>query len=305
MDYFLTEEQQMLKELARTIAAERIAPAAAELDEKEIFPRELIKVIADSDLFRVFVPETYGGLGMGVLENCIVMEEFSKACAGVAVTYAASGLGICPLLMFGSEEQKGKYLPDLASGEKLAAFALTEAYAGSDAAGIRTTATADGDEYILNGTKQWITNGGEADVYIVIASTDKSKGMRGASAFIVEKGTPGFSFGKKEKKMGIRTSTTSELVFTDCRIPKENLVGAAGDRLYHCHAHSRPHPSRGRSPGRRYRPRSDGLCPELCPGKDSVRTAGFFLSGCPAYAGRYGDANRSCPSFDLLDSPFY
>lgn len=228
MDYFLTEEQQMLKELARTIAAERIAPAAAELDEKEIFPRELIKVIADSDLFRVFVPETYGGLGMGVLENCIVMEEFSKACAGVAVTYAASGLGICPLLMFGSEEQKGKYLPDLASGEKLAAFALTEAYAGSDAAGIRTTATADGDEYILNGTKQWITNGGEADVYIVIASTDKSKGMRGASAFIVEKGTPGFSFGKKEKKMGIRTSTTSELVFTDCRIPKENLVGRRG-----------------------------------------------------------------------------
>jgi len=228
MDYFLTEEQQMLRELARTIAVEKIAPIAAELDEKEIFPRELLQVMADSDLFRVFVPEEYGGLGMGAMGNCLVMEEISKACAGVAVTYAASGLGICPLLLFGSEEQKEKYLPALASGEKLAAFALTEAEAGSDAANIRTTATADGDEFILNGTKQWITNGGEADVYIVIAMTDKAKGVRGASAFIVEKGTPGFSFGKKEKKMGIRASATSELIFEDCRIPRENLLGRRG-----------------------------------------------------------------------------
>jgi alkylation response protein AidB-like acyl-CoA dehydrogenase len=228
LDYFLTEEQQMLKELAGTIARERIAPVAAELDEKEVFPRELMRIIGDSDLFGVFIPEEYGGLGMGVMENCIVMEEFSKACAGVAVTYAASGLGICPLLMFGNEEQKKKYLPDLASGKKLAAFALTEANAGSDAAGIRTSATADGDEFVLNGTKQWITNGGEADTYVVIAITDKAKGMRGASAFIVEKGTPGFTFGKKEKKMGIRTSTTSELIFEDCRVPRDNMVGRRG-----------------------------------------------------------------------------
>ncbi len=228
MDYFFTEEQIMVRDLARKIAQEKVAPVAAELDLKEEFPREIMQIMAEADLFALFVPEAYGGMGMGIVENCLVMEEISKACGAVGVTYAASGLGICPIVLFGTEEQKQKYLPDLGSGHKLGAFALTEADAGSDAGNMRTTAVLDGDSYILNGTKQYITNGGEADTYVVIAMTDKNKGGRGASAFIVEKGTPGFTFGKKEKKMGIRASTTSELVFNDCRIPRENLLGKRG-----------------------------------------------------------------------------
>jgi len=228
VEYFLTEEQQMIKELAARIADELIKPVAAELDEKGEFPWDLMKVLAESDLFGVWLPEEYGGLGGGVLEQVLVVEELSRACSGVAVSYAASGLGSYPILLFGSEEQKQKYLPDVASGAKLAAFGLTEANAGSDAGAIETTAVLDGDHYVLNGTKQWITNGGEAEIYTVIAMTDKSKGSRGASAFIVEKGTPGFSFGKKEDKMGIRASATRELIFEDCRIPKENLLGREG-----------------------------------------------------------------------------
>jgi butyryl-CoA dehydrogenase len=174
------------------------------------------------------VPEAYGGLDAGILDVCLAMEEISKACGGVAVSYASSALGAFPILLYGSEEQKQKYLPDIASGKKLAAFGLTEAGAGSDASGIQTTARPDGDHYVLNGTKQWITNGGEAEIYTVIAMTNKARGIRGASALIVEKGTPGFSFGKKEKKLGIRASSTRELIFEDCRIPKENLIGKEG-----------------------------------------------------------------------------
>lgn len=228
MDYFLTEEQQMIKELAARIADEKIAPVARELDESEEFPYEIMKILADSDLFGVYIPEQYGGLGGGIMEQCLVVEELSRACAGVAVSYAASGLGCTPILLFGSEEQKRKYVPDIAAGKKLAAFALTEANAGSDVSGIQTTAVKDGDYYILNGTKQWITNGGEADIYVVLAVTDKNRGSRGFSAFIVEKGTPGLSFGKKEKKLGIRASATREVIFNDCRIPKENLLGKEG-----------------------------------------------------------------------------
>jgi len=228
MDYFLTEEQEMIRDLAARIADEKVAPVAAELDEKEEFPWEIMRVLADSDLFGVWVPEEYGGSGGGVFEQALVVEELSRACSGVAISYAGSGLGGFPILMFGSEEQKRKYIPDIASGRRLAAFALTEADAGSDASNIKTTAVLDGNEYVLNGTKQWITNGGEADVYTVIAMTSKEKGARGASAFVVEKGTPGFTFGKKEKKMGIRASATRELVFEDCRIPAENLLGREG-----------------------------------------------------------------------------
>jgi butyryl-CoA dehydrogenase len=228
MDYFLTEDQVMIRDLAKQIADEKIRPVAAELDEKEEFPHDLMKVLADADLFGVYIPEEYGGLGAGCFELCLIVEELSKACGGVATTYAASALGTFPILLFGNQAQKEKYLPDLASGKKLAAFGLTEANAGSDAAGIQTTATSDGDYYILNGTKQWITNGGEAETYVIIAMTDKTKGPRGASAIIVEKGTPGFSFGKKEKKMGIRASATTELIFQDCKVPKENLLGKEG-----------------------------------------------------------------------------
>lgn len=228
MDYFLTEDQKMIKELARQIADEKIMPVRAELDEKEEFPWETIRVLASSDLMGVSYPEEYGGLGGGTFENCLAVEEISRACIGVSVCYAGSGLGAYPILLFGSEEQKKRYIPDISSGKKLAAFGLTEANAGSDASGIQTTAVLDGDEYVINGTKQWITGGGEAEIYTVIVMTDKSRGSRGASAIVVEKGTPGFTFGKKEKKMGIRASATTELVFSNCRIPKDNLIGRTG-----------------------------------------------------------------------------
>jgi len=228
MDYFLTEEQQMIKEIAQKIADEKIKPVRAELDEKEEFPRELFKMIAQSDLFGVGIPQEYGGFGGGSFENCLAVEELSRGCLGVSTSFAASGLGAYPILFYGSEEQKKKYLPEIAAGRKLAAFALTESTAGSDAGGIMTTAELKGNEYVLNGTKQWITNAGEADIYSVIAITDRHKGPRGASAFIVEKGDPGFGFGKKESKMGIRASATGELIFTQCRIPKERLIAREG-----------------------------------------------------------------------------
>jgi alkylation response protein AidB-like acyl-CoA dehydrogenase len=228
MDYFLTEDQLMIKEMTRQIAEEKVVPVREELDDKEEFPWEIMKVLAQSDLFGLFIPEEYGGLGKGCLELCIAVEELSRACLGVSTTYAANALGTSPILLFGSEEQKKKYLPDIAAGKRLVAFGLTEANAGSDAAGIQTTAKLDGNEYVLNGTKQWITNGGEAEVYTIIAMTDKSKGARGAAAFIVEKGTPGFNFGKKEKKMGIRASATRELIFDNCRIPKDNILSREG-----------------------------------------------------------------------------
>ena len=228
MEYFLDEQQKTLKSLARRIAEERILPVRAELDEKEEFPWAIMKDLADSDMFRVFVPEEYDGLGGGCLDLCLVIEEISRVCSGVAVSYAATGLGASVLLEYGTEEQKQKYLPDIAAGKKLTAFALTEPTAGSDAGAIKTTAERTTEGYVLNGTKQFITNGGEAEIYTVIALTDKAKGARGASAFLVEKDTPGFSFGKKEKKMGIRTSSTRELIFRNCLIPEENRIGREG-----------------------------------------------------------------------------
>jgi alkylation response protein AidB-like acyl-CoA dehydrogenase len=228
LDYLLTEEQQMVRDLARKIAQEKVIPARAELDEKEEFPWALMKIFAEADLCGLWIPEQYGGFGQSVMAFCLATEEISRACGGVGVTFAATALGGTPILLFGSEEQKKKYLPDLASGKKLAAFGLTEANAGSDASGLETTAKKDGDHYIINGTKQWITNGGEAETYTVIAITDKSKGPRGATAFIVEKGTPGFGFGKKEKKMGIRASATRELVFDNCRVHKSQILSREG-----------------------------------------------------------------------------
>jgi len=228
MDYFLSEEQIEIQNLAEKITRERVRPVRAELDEKEEFPREIMNILADAGLFAIFLPEAYDGLGGGMLELSLATEELSRGCLAVSTSYAASALGAFPILLSGSEEQKKKYLPPIASGSTLAAFALTEAEAGSDAAGVKTTAVRDGDAYVLNGTKQWITNGGEAGIYTIIAITDKRKGARGASAFIVEQDTPGFTFGKKEKKMGIRASATRELVFEDCRIPAENLISREG-----------------------------------------------------------------------------
>lgn len=228
MDYYLTESQIEIRDLAREIAQKKIAPVAAHYDESQEVASEVIQTLAESDLFSVFIPEEYGGLGGGALETCLVVEELSKACSGIALYFAASSLGTIPIIKFGSEEQKKKYLPLIASGKKLAAFGLTEANSGSDVAAIRTKADLSGEYYYINGAKMWISNAGLADIYTVFAVTDSRKGPRGASAFIVEKGTEGFEFGKKEDKLGIRANPTRELIFNNCKVPKENLLGREG-----------------------------------------------------------------------------
>ena len=228
MEYFLSEEQKMICELARRIAEEKIKPVREHYDETEEFPWPIVEELAKVDLCGVYIPEEYGGTGGGVFELCLAVEELCKIDGGIALVLAATALATFPIMLFGNDEQKKKYLPDIAAGKKLAAFALTEPSAGSDASAIQTTAKKEGDSYILNGTKCFITNGGEAQIYIVITMTDKTKGSRGASAFIVEKDTRGFSFGKKEKKMGIRGSATRELIFNECKIPKGNLLGREG-----------------------------------------------------------------------------
>jgi len=228
MDYFLTEDQLEIREIARKVAEEKIKPVRAKYDEENAFPHEIVEIFKQTDLFAVLIPEEYDGISGSVTDLSIVTEELSRVCGGIGLSFGATGLGLYPILISGNEEQKQKYLTPIANGEKLAAFALTEANAGSDAGAIETTADKDGDFYVLNGTKQWITNGGEADIYTVFAMTDKNKGARGCSCFIVEKGTPGFTFGKKEDKIGIRASATRELVFENCRIPKENLLQKEG-----------------------------------------------------------------------------
>ncbi|MCB2216739.1 acyl-CoA dehydrogenase family protein [Desulfofustis glycolicus] len=228
MERFLTEEQQMIVDIARQITDELIIPNRAELDEKHEFPRDILTAMAKADLFGIPIPEEYGGFGGSCLDIVLALEEIGRGCIGVGTAFAASALGIYPIMIGGSPEMKDKYLPEVAAGNKFAAFGLTEANAGSDASGIRTTAVLDGDEWVLNGTKQWITNGGEAQIYTVVAITDKNKGARGASMFVVEDGDPGFSCGPKEVKMGIRASSTTELIFKDCRIPKDRLIGRQG-----------------------------------------------------------------------------
>lgn len=228
ISYAFTEEQRLLIELIKRIGEEYIAPYALMWDEKELYDPKPIKALADADLFGIIIPKEYEGLSMGVFEMCLAVEYLSYYCAGVSTTYAASFLGAYPIILFGNAEQKAKYLPAIARGEKLCAFALTEPQAGSDAFAIRTIAKKEGEYYRLNGVKQWITNGGIADIYIVIALTDPTKGPRGASAFIVEKGDPGFSFGKKEKKLGLKASITTDLFFNECIIPKERLISKEG-----------------------------------------------------------------------------
>ncbi len=228
MDYFLTEEEKELQQLARRIAEEKVRPVAAKYDQSGEFPWEMVEVFREAGLFAVAIPEEYGGLGMGIMGLVLVTEELSRACGGIALTVAGTALGAIPIMIAGSPEQKQKYLPKLAEGEMLAAFCLTEPEAGSDAGAMRTTAVRDGDYYVLNGTKHFITNGGVAGIYTVIALTDPNKGSRGASAFIVEAGTDGLVVGKKEDKMGIRASATAEIHFENCRIPKENLLGREG-----------------------------------------------------------------------------
>ena len=225
VDYNFTEEQKILRDLCRQVAEEKIRPRSKELDEKEKFPAEMVKILGQADLFSLCIPEQYGGMGGGLMDLCIAAEELSRVDGGVAAVYAASFLGMFPILLFGTEEQKKKFLPDIASGKHLAAFALTEPEAGSDASAVKTVAKKDGDYYILNGVKHFITNGEDAGVCTVIAVTNKAKGPRGISAFIVEKGTEGYTYGKKEEKLGIRASSTNELIFNDVKVHKDNLLG--------------------------------------------------------------------------------
>lgn len=228
MNWFLTEEQQMIVDTAREIAEKKIVPVREEYDHNGTFPWDIIKATAELDMCGLYIPEEYGGFGGGIMELCLAIEEMSKACGGITLAMAATALGTFPILLSGSEEQKKKYLPDIAAGKNLAAFGLTEANAGSDALGMKTTAVKDGDYYVLNGTKQWITNGEHAEVYTIMAKTNPNRGARGLSAFILEKGMDGFTFGKHEDKMGIRASSTTELIFQDCRIHKDQLIGREG-----------------------------------------------------------------------------
>ncbi|WP_371069709.1 acyl-CoA dehydrogenase [Sediminibacillus sp. JSM 1682029] len=229
MDFQLTDEQEMLRKMVRDFAKNEVEPSAAERDEEERFDRELFDKMAGLGLTGIPWPEKYGGIGADFVSYVIAVEELSRVCASTGVTLSAHiSLASWPLYKYGSENQKQTYLAELARGEKLGAYALSEPGAGSDVASMKTTARLDGDSYVLNGSKVWITNGGVADTYIVFAKTDRDAKHRGISAFIVEKGMAGFTFGKKEKKLGIRSSPTTELVFENCRVPKENLLGAEG-----------------------------------------------------------------------------
>lgn len=231
MNFELTEEQSLIRDMVREFAEKEVAPSAAVRDEEERFDRPLMfGRLAELGLTGIVFPEQYGGAGADYLSYAIAVEELSRVCASTGVTLSAHlSLGSNPIYLFGTEEQKMKFLVPMAQGEKMGAFGLTEPSAGSDAGGTKTTAVRDGNDWILNGTKIFITNAGEAETYVVFARTDKqAEKHHGISAFIVEKGTPGFSFGKKEKKMGIRSSPTMELVYEGCRIPKENLLGEEG-----------------------------------------------------------------------------
>ncbi|MCQ2297031.1 MAG: acyl-CoA dehydrogenase [Bacteroidales bacterium] len=229
MDFSINKTEELFLQMIREFAEKEVKPLAAQVDEEEMFPMETVKKMAKLGLMGIPVPKQYGGAGGTNIMYGMAVEELSRVCATTGVILSAhTSLCCAPIMENGTEEQKMKYLPKLASGEWIGAFALTEPGAGTDAAGQQTTAVLDGDEWVLNGSKIFITNGSYANVFIIIAMTDKSLGTKGISAFIVEKDTPGFTIGKKEKKMGIRGSATTELIFQDCRIPKENLLGPLG-----------------------------------------------------------------------------
>lgn len=229
MDFKLSKEHEMARKLFYDFAHNELEPLAAEIDEEERFPWESIPKFARYGMMGVPIPKKYGGAGGDNLMYCLMIEEFAKCCVASSTIVAAhTSLCMGPIMAFGTEEQKMKWIPDLASGRKIGAFGLTEPGAGTDASGQQTMAVKDGDEYVLNGTKCFITNGDTADTYVVFAVTDKTKGLRGISLFVVEKGTPGFSQGLHEKKMGIRASATNDLIFEDCRIPAGNLIGKEG-----------------------------------------------------------------------------
>jgi alkylation response protein AidB-like acyl-CoA dehydrogenase len=229
--YRPSEEHEMLREAVRALADDKIAPRAAEIDETAEFPYDVLEALKASDLHAIHVPEEYGGAGADALAVCIVIEEIARADASCSLIPAVNKLGSLPVQLYGSEELKQKYLPKLASGESMFSYGLSEPEAGSDVRGIRTKATRDGDFYVLEGTKRWISNAGVSDLYTVVALTDPEAGSRGFSAFVVEKDDAGFSVGAPEKKLGIKGSPTTELYFDSCRIPADRLIGEEGDGL--------------------------------------------------------------------------
>ena len=230
MDFVLTETHHMIKETARKFADDRVAPGSIERDEKEEFPYDIVKELAELGFMGMMVPESWGGAGLDTISYVIAMEELSRVDASVGVIMSVNNSLVCyGINQYGTDEQKEKFLRPLATGKKLGAFALSEPEAGSDASNQHTYATKNGDFYLLNGTKNWITNGSTADFVLVMAATDKSKGSKGISTFLVEKGTPGFNVAKKERKLGIRSSDTVSLSFEECRVPAFNRIGQEGD----------------------------------------------------------------------------
>ncbi len=232
MNYFLSEMDDVVKNLFSEYVDRRIIPLRRELDEKGVFPHELFREMAKQDFFRIIVPEEYGGMGDSLLQLSLGIEQLSRGEAGIAVSFAVNSIATKGILLYGNEEQKQKYLPGIADGNILTAFAITEPGAGSDAAAIKTKAVKKGDHYVLDGVKQFITNGEVADVVMVIAVTDPEKGHKGHTAFLVEKGTKGYTCGKKEDKMGLCSSITNELIFDGCEVPEENIVGKPGQGFY-------------------------------------------------------------------------
>lgn len=232
MDFDLDDQQQMIRKAAREFAEKEIKPIASKLDQEAVFPTEIIRKLGEMGFMGMIVPETYGGAGLDTVSYVIAVEEISRGDASVGVIMSVNNSLVCqPILDYGTEEQKRRYLPDLAQGKKLGGYSLTEPEAGSDAANVKTRAVLSGDHYIINGTKLFVTNGGKADVIVLFASTNPEAKGKGISAFIIEKGMPGFRVGKKEDKMGMRAADTSELIFEDCRVPKENLLGGEGKGL--------------------------------------------------------------------------
>src|SRR5689334_16602471 len=227
--FYLSDDQRMIRDLARKLARERVAPNAARYDEAETYPEDSIRAVMEAGLYGIWVPEEYGGSALGSLALALVCEELAAACASTGTQFLDQPLGGLPIVLAGTDEQKKRFLPRLATGELLAAYSLSEPAAGSDAAGLRTTAARRGDHYVLNGSKQWCTNGDHADVLTVFATVDPPKRARGVTAFLVEKGKQAVEVGKKEEKMGIRASPTVALHFTDCAVPAANRLGEEGE----------------------------------------------------------------------------
>ena len=229
MEFDLKEHQQMIKETARDFAEKELKPLAGKLDEEASFPTENVKKLGELGFMGMMVPEEFGGAGLDSVSYAIAVEEISRGCASTGVIMSVNNSLVCqPIFEWATPEQKKKFLPDLARGKKLGAFSLTEPEAGSDAGNLQTTAVLSGDNYVINGTKIFVTSGGRADVVLLFASTDKTLKAKGLTAFLIEKGMPGFKIGKKENKMGIRASETAELVFEDCKVPKANVLGQPG-----------------------------------------------------------------------------